>query len=182
MGEDKQLPTALWRNSMYTVCGLATVLAVVSTLGSLRLIDWFWPLMVGGFGAGFCFLAWLVLSVVGLIRFRAVWPYVIAPVIVFGAIGAAILTGAPARVQFAASETALRDAAADCVPAHDIRVGYYRIDEVKPVDGGCLLYLPGGFLNRAGFAVLPDGPIGESLPRITTTYLSGDLYTFVWKF
>ena len=170
---------------MYAAYGLGAVVAVVLVLASLRLIDWFWPLILGVYGGGLCVLVWLVIGIVGLVRYRSSWPYVLAPVLVFGTVGATLATGAPTAAQWRLSESALTTAADECRADTDVRIGLYRFAEVEPVgDAGCVFYLHGSFLDRDGFARLPDADRATAADGfgLQITPWHDDWYTVVWPF
>ncbi|MBY6540286.1 hypothetical protein HQ325_16550 [Rhodococcus sp. BP-349] len=130
--------------------------------------------------------AWLVLTVVGWIKYRA-WKLASIAVAIVAATAVLVVLSVPFRVAFAVSKGPLTDIATACsaTPAGGW-AGAYELDGVSAVDGGCLIYVEGGFLDQVGFAYMPDGapklgpPDGEQ--QIGYAGLDGDWYTFVHRF
>ncbi|MEJ9077625.1 hypothetical protein WKY82_04305 [Gordonia malaquae] len=184
MGDGKPLPSTAWRRGITVVYGFGIVVALVTVAGSLRWIDWFWPTITGFYGVVACVLSWFVVSIVGAVRYRQVWAYILAPALVLGLIGAADVARLPERAQFAVSESALISAAAECTPVDGEWVGAYRVERVAQFHGACLFYLRGYFMDRGGFAVMPHGPLRDERRQfnVSTTHLTGDVYLFVEHF
>lgn len=129
---------------------------------------------------GLAGLAWLVTAGVGVARFRAWFPSLLAPLMVLLTV-ALSRSGLPADLGWTLSRDALERTAVTCTPATGTRAGVYRITTVTEYRGGCLLYTGGGFMSSQGFAYYPDaappGGDGRSYERF-----EGPWYRFVESF
>lgn len=180
-------PHAWWRWLTIAVTAVATAACLV--------IVWAWipPTVVFPIFAlastvlVFVGLAWLVLVLIGWAKFRA-WKLPSIAVVVVVATAIAVMFSAPSRAAFAVSQGALSDLTIKCSQSFDVEhVGVYVVRYVQPVDdGGCLIYVEGGFLDSVGFAYLPDRTPYLGKPRrdgeIGYTPLQGNWYTFVQAF
>lgn len=129
---------------------------------------------------------WLILSLIGWFKFRAVrWSF-IAPALVLVTC-ALVALSVPSRVAFMASKDSLAAEAQECLTSStDRRIGAYQVRRVEAVDDGCLFFIEGGLINSIGLAYLPDGAPYLGDPRhdgdIGYQELHGDWYTFVQAF
>ncbi|MFE4500035.1 hypothetical protein ACFRFQ_09220 [Rhodococcus sp. NPDC056743] len=129
---------------------------------------------------------WLILSVIGWFKFRAMRWSLIAPGLVL-VTGALVMLSVPSRVAFMASQSSLVAEAQECsTSSTDRRIGAYQVRRIEPVGDGCLFYLEGGLINSIGLAYLPDGAPYLGDPRhdgdIGYQAFDGDWYTFVQAF
>jgi uncharacterized membrane protein len=127
-------------------------------------------------------IVWLVLAVVGWLRYRTVHRSLVAPVIVVTT-AVLVVFSVPFQVGFALSEDRLKELAATCRPSGEgSQAGAYTIRRVVAIgDSGCLLYTDGGFLDDVGVVYLPGGPTDEVRARfesIDFRHVSGDWYRF----
>lgn len=167
---------------MYVVLGLATLCAISALLGAAHLIDFFWPLMAVTWGGLLLGGVWFVMSIIGAVSYRRVAGTILTPVIFFSAVGALLLGGVPQSAQHAISQSALDQVASECTPATDIRVGLYRVESVQRLDDACLLFLPGGFLDKVGLGKFPSGvPAAQSSSLEITPYRDG-WFSFIQYF
>ncbi|WP_051198145.1 hypothetical protein [Gordonia shandongensis] len=169
---------------MSIIAGLTVAAAVVGVLEALRVVGFFWPLVVSFWGLPLLGGAWLALTVAGLFLYRGGWPLMVAPVIVGVGAAAVLWSGLPSRAQFALSESALNDAADTCVPAEDVRVGLYRFTDIERSGEFCLFVMPDGFIDRVGLTRMRQGPPPDLYQRLNLTVRQyrGDWYTFTWRF
>ncbi|MCJ0905942.1 hypothetical protein [Rhodococcus sp. ARC_M6] len=131
-------------------------------------------------------VAWLVLSLVGWIKYRALRLSTAAPVLVLITL-ALVMLSVPSRVAFAVSKDSLAAMAVDCQKSLDAqRIGVYRVVQIWPDNNGCRFQIEGGLLNSIGLAYLPDGApyLGEPRREGDTGYekFDGDWYLFVRGF
>ncbi|ALG83943.1 hypothetical protein ACH46_04720 [Gordonia phthalatica] len=155
------------------------ICAVTVVLGSIHLIDFFWPLMSVVWGGLILGSAWLVLSAVGLARYRRVAGTIIAPILVFVPIAAVLWSGIVNDVQFSMSRTALGEIASSCTPATDVRAGLFRIERVESAGDACLLFLPSGLASSSGLGIFPSGVPREYASHMKIDHYAGDWFTFV---
>lgn len=135
----------------------------------------FWAFVVIG-------IAWLIIAVVGWLRYRTVRRSLIAPVLVVMT-AVLVVFSVPFHVGFAVSKNRLTDLAATCQPAvADNRAGVYAIRQVVAIsDSGCLFYTDGGFMDEVGVVYLPGGPTDAfraQFESIELSHVSGDWYRF----
>ncbi|MFI5719286.1 hypothetical protein [Nocardia sp. NPDC051750] len=118
-------------------------------------------------------VVWLAFAAIGLIRYRTFLPSVVAPAAVVIAV-ALVWSGAAQRIAWQVSRGALERAAVACEPrSGSSRIGVYTIESVRRAGVGCHFYTTGGFLDRVGFAYLPEGAPPER-PAAETTYRHHD--------
>lgn len=129
-------------------------------------------------------LVWLVLAVVGLVKYRGLaWTAITPVLVVVTAVSVAL--SIPSTVAFAMSKDALNRAAETCpiVPEHE-QIGAYNVWTTRKVDTGCFFFVRGGgSVGGTGLAHLPDGPPDVVDTLISTdfefTHRDGDWYEFV---
>lgn len=129
---------------------------------------------------------WVILGLIGWVRFRALRPSVTAPVLVLITV-AAVAASVPSQFAFAVSKNRLTAVARECPKTFDDRrIGVYRVWQIRPVDGGCLFYIEGGLIDSIGLAHLPNGAPYLGEPRhdgdIGYREYHGDWYRFVQRF
>jgi hypothetical protein len=127
--------------------------------------------------------AWLITTAIGAFFYRE-WrlPAVAAALVAVTVV--ASWFGLTNRVSLWASSSALADVADTCTSTDAGWVGTVRLESVEKVDEVCLLYTKGGFIDRTGYALLPDGPPPDARTRLNVTFtrFSGDWYRFIWHF
>ena len=176
-GAGATTPPSRWRAGGYAVYGLLAVSLVAVLVVELHLVGSFAVALLG-IGCGIlAAIGWTVLVVVAATRrFRGAWPYAVAPVLVVGVVWSLIATGLPGRLQFTASQSSLVAAATDCTSARDVRIGAFRVEEVRAVRGGCLFELPSSGLTR-GVAWVPDRAEFRAVAALDE-HLTGPWYRF----
>lgn len=129
---------------------------------------------------------WLILSLIGWFKFRALRWSLIAPALVLLTC-ALVALSVPSRIAFMASKDSLAAEAQECsTSATDRRIGVYQVRRIESVEHGCLFFIEGGLINSIGLAYLPGGAPYLGVPRhdgdIGYQELDGDWYTFVQVF
>ncbi|UJC81462.1 hypothetical protein D4768_00355 [Rhodococcus erythropolis] len=129
---------------------------------------------------------WLILSLIGWMKYKTLRLSTIAPVIVL-VTGALVTLSVPSHVAFALSKDSLEAVAADCQKSLENRtIGVYRVLQVWPVGNGCRFHIEGGLIDSIGLAYLPDGAPYLGKPRrdgeIGYQEFDGDWYSFVQAF
>ncbi|NMM85612.1 hypothetical protein B2J88_14740 [Rhodococcus sp. SRB_17] len=129
---------------------------------------------------------WLVLGLIGWIKYRALRLSAVAPALVLITL-TLVMVSVPSRVAFAVSKDSLAAVAVDCQKSLDAqRIGVYRVVQIWPDSNGCRFQIEGGLLNSIGLAYLPDGAPYLGEPRsdgdIVYEEFDGDWYVFVRGF
>jgi hypothetical protein len=129
---------------------------------------------------------WLLLSLIGWFKYRALRWSAIAPGVVLVTLMLVALS-APSLVAFAISKDSLAAAARECPKSlTDRRIGAYKVWQIQPVDNGCLFFIEGGLIDSIGLAYLPNGAPYIGDPRrdgdIGYQEYHGDWYQFVQRF
>lgn len=134
---------------------------------------------------------WFAAGLWGLFAYRAYLLTLVAPSLVLGSLGLLITGGVP-KVAWWISRDAFAEAGVTCPASGSASwIGVYRIRRVEGWTDtrghdGCLFYTDGGFLDRVGFAYLPNGAPSSDRPpssdRIEYTPFEGNWYRFVEPF
>lgn len=177
---------AWWYWLVLAVTAAAAVACLVILWACIPPTVMYAPFVLTLSGLALLGLAWLVLAIVGWVKFRA-WKLSTIAAVVVVLTGLLVMASVPSRAAFAVSQEMLGDLATECTRSLEHRrVGAYALRYVEPIDGGCLIHVEGGFLDSVGFAHLPDRkPDTGDLRRddgIEYTELRGDWYTFVEHF
>ncbi|GAC56855.1 hypothetical protein GOHSU_14_00220 [Gordonia hirsuta DSM 44140 = NBRC 16056] len=184
-GETAAHPPRWWRiatiaTSTITVALCAVLLAADAEwfgFGAWLLTFWLFPV------AG---LAWLVLTILGAVRYRTWRLSLIAPVAVI--LSAALFWySVPARAGFAASRPALESHARECTATGGSWHRLIRAEQVERLPNGiCLFYSPASFIDRVGWAYVPPAAAPPESDyrdgRYSYRHISGDWYRFTWNF
>ncbi|MGV8873379.1 MAG: hypothetical protein ACOH2Q_12700 [Rhodococcus sp. (in: high G+C Gram-positive bacteria)] len=138
-----------------------------------------WALLVLG-------AVWLVFTLIGWFKYRALRWSAVAPILVVLTAGLAFLS-VPSRLAFAVSEGSLTAAAVECPKTFDDRrIGVYSVRYIQPVTNGCLFFIEGGLFDSIGLGYFPDVAPPLEEPRregdIGYQEFDGDWYLFVQRF
>lgn len=141
---------------------------------------------LAGWALLFLGLAWLVLALIGWIRYRAYRASLIAPLLVLVTV-ALVVFSVPFWIGFQVSKGGLADAAAECVDSFEnVRIGVYEVRRTEKREEGCLFYTQGGLIDSVGIAHLPGGAPYIGAPRhdgdIGYRHLYDDWYRFTERF
>ncbi|WP_194852845.1 hypothetical protein [Nocardia sp. SYP-A9097] len=132
-------------------------------------------LLLGGWALVITGGIWVAVAVAGVNAYGAWRISVVAPLLFVLSV-ALLYTGAPQRVGWLLSRSALDRAAATCTDVDGLRrVGLYRIDHVRTIDQGCTFSLAESGFGIDGFAYIPSG----EPPRLPPNASAGDRYRHV---
>lgn len=171
-----------WRCSAAFLAVAALACSVISLVGDLEWVDFFWP-VIAGVALLVVGVGWLINTAIGAIRFR-VWQIPALTALIVSLIGVVIWSGLATRAAFHTSSDALEDVASSCVESGPRWVGAIRLEAVRQSAGLCLLFTPGGFLDSQGWTRLPDGPPADARARhgLSLRHYNGEWYRFTWHF
>jgi len=158
-------PSMWWRWSMYAVTALTVIPCGVILWAFIPPTVLFPIFALAAWLLVFLGVAWLVLLVIGLAKYRAWKPATVAVVLVLGT-ATLVALAVPSRAAFALSRGELTSMATDCNGSvHGDRVGLYSVLDTQPVTGGCLIYVEGGLIDSVGFAYFPEGAPSLGKPQ-----------------
>ncbi|MCX5044038.1 hypothetical protein OG921_12750 [Aldersonia sp. NBC_00410] len=180
-------PPRWWRVSMGVALTVLVSVAcgVVLWASAAPVVDFVY-IVLAGWALLFLGIAWLVLALIGLLRYRAYRASLIAPVLVLTT-AALVVFSVPSWIGFQVSKGGLADAAAECRDSVEkVRIGVYEVSRIAHREEGCLFYTQGGLIDSVGVAYLPGGAPYLGRPRhdgeIGYSHLDGDWYRFVEAF
>lgn len=183
--DQRRDPPAWWEASVVVITAVAAAACAVLLYSLTPPSAMIWLLAVSGWLLLILGAVWLVLTIIGWVRYRA-WKLSSLAVIVVAVTALLAGVSAPFTVGFALSKGELAEVASDCTAPVGGRVEVYVFEGLKAVDGGCLIYVEGGVVDQVGFAYLPDGAprLGPSAGEQEIGYaeLDGDWYTFLRRF
>ncbi|MBY6352352.1 hypothetical protein [Rhodococcoides corynebacterioides] len=174
-----------WEASVVVITAIAAAACAVLLYSLTPPAAMIWLLAASGWLLLILGAVWLVLTIVGWVRYRA-WKLSSIAVVVVAATVVLAGMSVPFTVGFAMSKSSLAEVAEDCTAPGGDRIGVYVFEGLKAADGGCLIYVEGGVVDQVGFAYLPGGaprlgpPAGEQ--EIGYAELDGDWYTFLRRF
>lgn len=181
---DKPRPATWWIILTVIVAILVAVACAVVLWSYIPPVRWESYFVLSATTLTSLTLVWLVLAVIGLIKYRGLRWTAITPVLVFVTVGLVALS-VPSTVAFAVSEDALNAAAETCpvVPEHE-QIGAYDVWTTRKVGTGCFFFVRGGdAIGSTGLAHLQDDPpdVVDPYNRMAFDYteLGDDWFEFV---
>ncbi|WP_067815559.1 hypothetical protein [Nocardia inohanensis] len=171
-----QLSYRSWKYTSRAIAGATAILCLTvlwvelsrESAGSLPLT----LLMLGLTG-----LLWLITAAIGVIRYRAWLPSLLAPLVVLLTL-AVTWSGFPAHFGWTLSRDALERTAVTCSPTTGTRVGVYRVTAIEKRRDGCLIQISGGFPTLSGFAYFPGAAPPADDDGISYVRIEGPWYRF----
>lgn len=180
-------PPRWWRVAVGIVLTVLVTIACGVMLWAFTapVVDYVY-VVLAGWALLFLGAAWLVLALIGWIRYRAYRASLIGPVVVLVTV-ALVAFSVPSWIGFQVSKGGLADAATECVDSFEkVRIGVYEVWMIERREEGCLFYTRGGLVDSVGVAFLPNGAPHLGAPRhegdIGYRHLDGDWYRFVQRF